>query len=77
VFVVELLPVRGLTLRHELGALCHRPEIAVRCFKNPFGALENSVVGRAMSSCCGRDRNLPSASDICQARDPIQVTGMG
>ncbi|KAG8288706.1 hypothetical protein J6590_013995 [Homalodisca vitripennis] len=52
------------------GALYHRPEIAVRCFKNPLGALAKSVVGRAMSSCCGRDRNLPSASDICRARDP-------
>ncbi|KAG8249288.1 hypothetical protein J6590_022273 [Homalodisca vitripennis] len=49
------------------------PEIAVRCFKNPLGALAKSVVGRAMSSCCGRDRHLPSASDICRAGDPSQV----
>ncbi|KAG8279131.1 hypothetical protein J6590_003938 [Homalodisca vitripennis] len=55
------------------GALYHRLEIAVRCFKNPLGALAKSVVGRAMSSCCGRDRNLPSASDICRAGDPSQV----
>ncbi|KAG8267689.1 hypothetical protein J6590_046147 [Homalodisca vitripennis] len=55
---------------YNKGALYHRPETAVRCFKNPLGALAKSVVGRAMSSCCGRDRNLPSASDICRARDP-------
>ncbi|KAG8303827.1 hypothetical protein J6590_002832 [Homalodisca vitripennis] len=55
------------------GVLYHRLEIAVRCFKNPLGALAKSVVGRAMSSCCGGDRNLPSASDICRAADPSQV----
>ncbi|KAG8305998.1 hypothetical protein J6590_056674 [Homalodisca vitripennis] len=54
------------------GALYHRPEITVRCFKNPLGALAKSVVGREMSSYCGGDRNFPSASDICRAGDPSQ-----
>ncbi|KAG8280719.1 hypothetical protein J6590_074506 [Homalodisca vitripennis] len=43
-------------------------EIAVRCFKNLQGALAKSVLGRAMSSCCGGDRNLPSATDIFRTR---------
>ncbi|KAG8289561.1 hypothetical protein J6590_101990, partial [Homalodisca vitripennis] len=50
-----------------------QPKIAERCFKNPLGALAKSVVGRAMSSCCGRDRNLLNASDICRAGDASQV----